>query len=155
MGLRNRLTRQSVAARLIGLLSLFLIISSVFAQIRSTRIELVSVTFDGEVLLHVRTPRGQTIESAQLQQGENIVILEAEPVQLPVTQWVILDASDEMVNLQSVVQSNVQRFLQNTEHDTGLIFYNSDLNILRPSNRPEQIEDFLSNYIATAGKSVV
>jgi FHA domain len=150
LGLRKRLTRLSIAARFIGLLSLFLIIGTVFAQIRSTRVEFVSLTLDGEVLLHIRTPRGQTIESAQLQQGENILILEAEPIQLPITQWIVLDASDEMVNLQSVVQSNVQRFLQNTENDTGLIFYNSELNILQPSNRPEQIEDFLTNYIATA-----
>jgi hypothetical protein len=124
--------------------------SGALAQIRSTRVEFVGLTFDEELVLHVRTPRGQTIESAQIQQGKNTLQLETAPIQLPITQWIVLDASDEMVNLQSVVQSNVQRFLQNTEHNTGIIFYNSKIDVLSPTHNAEQIGNFLTDYTATA-----
>lgn len=94
---------------------------------------------------------GRSIESAELQQGDNTLSLNIEPVALPVTQWILLDASDEMVNFRSNVYTNVQLFLQSSEQNlTGLISYNNDLNILPPTNDAEQIEDFMSNYFAIA-----
>ncbi|MDQ7036070.1 MAG: hypothetical protein Q9P01_14910 [Anaerolineae bacterium] len=91
--------------------------SGISAQIRSTRVELA--TLDGsDVLFHMRVLRGQTIETAELTQGGTTVTLEASPVPLANTQWIVLDASEEMVNLQTTVQSAVQRFLRNNEIPT-------------------------------------
>jgi hypothetical protein len=112
----------------------------------------VTRSAEGNVVLHVRVPRGQTVESAELVQGNHLVVLEAEPVQLPETQWILLDSSDEMVNLQSVVQSSVQRFWRGSSAETGLIFYSSEITSLRPTDSSEQIDAFLTSYAATAGE---
>src|SRR5688500_11706901 len=126
LGFGKQFARLSNYTRLISLVLLLLLANTVLAQQgRSTRVELVTRTSEGDVLLHVRVPRGQTIDTAELVQGNNLIVLEAEPVQLPETQWILLDASDEMVNLQSVVQSSVQRFWRGSSAETGLIFYNS------------------------------
>lgn len=125
--------------------------SSISAQLRSTRVELA--TRDGdEVLFHVRVLRGQTIESASLIQGDNTLELEAAPVPLANTQWIVLDASEEMVNLQTTVQGAVQRFLRNNETPTGLIFYNSTVDTLSPTVSTSQIDSFLLGYTATPGE---
>src|SRR5690606_13523578 len=153
LGFRNQFASISSPTKLIALLLLFCLSGNVFAQIRSTRVELVTVTNAGEVLIHIRVPRGQTVESAEVVQGNNLIPLAPEPVQLPVTQWVLLDSGAEMVNLQSVVQSNVQRFLRNSENATGLIFYKSEITVLRPTDRPDQVDGFLTSYIATAGEA--
>jgi hypothetical protein len=112
----------------------------------------VTRSAEGNVVLHVRVPRGQTVESAELVQGNHLIVLEAEPVQLPETQWILLDSSDEMVNLQSVVQSSVQRFWRGSSAETGLIFYSSEITSLRPTDSSEQIDAFLTSYAATAGE---
>jgi hypothetical protein len=123
----------------------------VSAQLTSTWVELA--TLDGaNILFHVRVLRGQTIESASVQQGDNVLELETSPVQLPNTQWIVLDASEEMVNLQTTVQGAVQRFLRNNETPTGLIIYNSSVDTLSPTNRTSQIDSFLLGYTATAGE---
>ena len=153
LGFGKQFTRLSTSARLISLLLLFLLVQPVWGQQgRSTRVELVTQTADGEVLLHVRVPRGQTVETAELVQGNQLIVLEAEPVQLPETQWILLDASDEMVNLQSVVQSSVQRFWRGSSAETGLIFYSGAMTSLRPTSSEEQIDGFLTSYTATAGE---
>jgi hypothetical protein len=153
LGIGKHLTPLSYPARLTALLLVLLLATTVSGQQgRSTRIELVSRNSEGEVLLHVRVPRGQTVESAELLQGENTIALEAEPVQLPETQWILLDSSDEMVNLQSVVQSTVPRFWRGSSAETGLIFYSSEMSSLRPSDSEEQIDSFLTTYAATAGE---
>ena len=126
-------------------------LNSVSAQLTSTWVELATLD-DANVLFHVRVLRGQTIESASLQQGDNVLELETSPVQLPNTQWIVLDASEEMVNLQTTVQGAVQRFLRNNETPTGLIIYNSTVDTLSPTNRTSQIDSFLLGYTATAGE---
>jgi hypothetical protein len=153
LGFGKQFARLSYSARLTALLLLFLLPATVLGQQgRSTRVELVTRNSEGEVLLHVRVPRGQTVESAELVQGNHLIVLEAEPVQLPETQWILLDASDEMVNLQSVVQSSVQRFWRGSSAETGLIFYRSEITSLRPTDSSEQIDAFLTSYAATAGE---
>lgn len=110
-------------------------------------------TLDGsDVLFHMRVLRGQTIETAELTQGDTRQTLETSPVPLTNTQWIVLDASEEMVNLQTTVQSAVQRFLRNNETPTGLIIYNSRVDILLPTDRTSQIDSFLLGYTATAGE---
>jgi hypothetical protein len=104
------------------------------------------------VLFHVRVLRGQTIESGSIIQGANTLELEAAPVPLANTQWIVLDASEEMVNLQTTVQGAVQRFLRNNATPTGLIFYNSAVDTLSPTDSASQIDSFLLEYTATAGE---
>jgi hypothetical protein len=153
LGFGKRLARLSPYTRLISLILLLLLANTSLAQQgRSTRVELVTRTNDDRILLHMRVPRGQTIESAELVQGNELIVLEAEPVQLPETQWILLDASDEMVNLQSVVQSSVQRFWRGSSAETGLIFYNSAITRLRPTSDAEQVDGFLTGYTATASE---
>lgn len=127
-----------------------LFVSSATAQLESTRVELVAQTFSDDALFHVRVLRGQTIESAELTQGDKTLTLETEPVPLPITQWIVIDASEEMVNLQAAVLQGVQRFLRNDTNQNGLITFNSRVNVLRPTDRVSQIDNFLADYTATA-----
>lgn len=153
MGRRKRLARLRVATQFgLVLLSLLLLITSATAQLQSTRVELSTQTFSDEALFHVRVQRGQTIESADLTQGDNNLVLETEPVPLQSTQWIVVDASEEMVNLQSAVLQAIQRFLRNDTNQNGLITFNSRVNVLRPTDRVSQIDNFLADYTATAGE---
>jgi phosphohistidine swiveling domain-containing protein len=55
-----------------------------------------------------------------------------------------------MVNFSSAVQSHVQLLLEPAANKTtGLIAYNSQLNILEPTDDTEAIKEFMSNYFAT------
>lgn len=121
------------------------------AQIRLTTIELAAHTEEG-VLLHVRVPRGQTITEAALLNGGETLPLEIASVPLPQTQWVLVDSSDAMINLQSSVSAALDRFLRGSEQASGLIFFGSDLQILQPSEGNPEIADFLVRYTATAGE---
>ncbi len=114
-------------------------------------VELAAETPDG-LLLHLRVPRGQTISEATLIQGEDELALEVDSVPLPQTHWVLVDASDAMINLQSVVQSSLDRFLRGGESASGLVFFDSALEVLQPSEGNTEIADFLVRYSATAGQ---
>lgn len=136
-------------------LTLFLLLAALFApagaQIRLTTTELAARTEEG-VLLHVRVPRGQTITEAALLNGGETLPLEIASVPLPQTQWVLVDSSDAMINLQSSVSAALDRFLRGSEQASGLIFFGSDLQILQPSEGNPEIADFLVRYTATAGE---
>ena len=133
-----------------------LVIASAFsitsAQISSTRVELATVTADDTALFHVRVLRGQTIETATLTQGEQTLDVTPDPVQMPVTQWIVLDASSEMVNLEASVQAALQRFIRNNDNRTGVIIYTTDETILAPTDRIAQVENFIADYTATSGQ---
>ena len=142
------------AAWLPVLLMSLLLSPAGYAQIESTRVELAAERPAGEVLLHVRVLRGQTIESATLTAADdNSLTLTANPVPLPVTRWILLDAGDSMVNLQSAVQSAIQRFVRAGDAQTGLITYDSAIRTLQPTDRQSEIDNFLAEYTATAGES--
>lgn len=150
---RKRFASLYHAERLISLIILFVIVNTISAQgsNRNLQIELITETNDGDVLVHVRLSRGQRIEEASLSQADNTITLEADVLALDVTQFIILDASNEMVNLQSVVQSNVPRFWRASEHLTSLIFFDNTTEILQATNRTEDIDNFLTNYSITPG----
>lgn len=113
-------------------------------------VELVT-RVDGDILLHLRVPRGQTIDSVQVSQGANNATLEVGQDPLPLMQFILLDAGGEMVNLQPVVQSAIPRFWASTDRETGLIFFNAALDSLQPTDRAEQLDDFLSGYAPISG----
>lgn len=153
MACRKRFASIYHTQQLIALLVLFIVASTVIAQgsNRNLQIELVTETFEGDALLHVRLPRGQSIEEAFLSQDDTTIALEPDIIPLPITQFIILDASNEMVNLQSVVQSNISRFWRNSEHLTSLIFFDDDVESLQPTNRSDTLDIFLTNYTTMPG----
>lgn len=122
------------------------------AQTTNTRLELARASTDGRLVLHLMVPRGQTIDSATLRSGVNTISLEADPLPLPLTRWVVLDASSSMVNLQPAIQSALTRFLTNREGRSGIITYDSAVRVLRPTTRQADIDDFLTDYNATANE---
>lgn len=141
------------AKRLICLLLLFILANTVTAQGNNIQIELVAETVEGNALLHIRLPRGQMIEEAILSQDDAEIALESDIVALPTTQFIILDASNDMINLQSVVQTNMSRFWRNSDSLTSLIFFDELATILHPSNRIDDIDNFLSDYTIIPGSS--
>lgn len=131
----------------------FVLLTSItaFAQIRNVTVELVAQTGDEDVTLHLRVPRGQTIDDVEIAQGDNSTSLTVEPDALPITQFILIDDGGEMVNYQAVIQSTVPRFWASGERETGLFFFDAILETLQPTDRAEQLDDFLSGYTATAG----
>lgn len=136
-----------VLALIVGLTAVI-----VTAQTGSARLEFASVDSDGNVILHVMVPRGQTIEQASLQIEGETIALETGEQPLPATRWLVVDASDSLLNLQPAVQSALQRFLRNTEGLTGLIFYDSSVMVLQPTDSQDEIDTFLAQYNATANQ---
>lgn len=126
--------------------------SLISAQAPNTRLEFASLLPDGETVFHVRVLRGQTVESATLQIPSDDIALTAQPVPLDVTQWIVLDASDGMVNYQAAVTSAMQRFLRNAEGLTGIIYYDNDVRVLQPTDNASEINAFLAEYTATDGE---
>ena len=148
-GHRQRHLLGPTLARLCLLLGLLLGIGRVTAQIESTRLELATLDGD-EVLLHVRVLSDQTIDSAQVALDDATLELEASLLALPETRWLLLDASAEMINLQSAVLSGVQDFVRDTRIPTGLMIYNSTVSTLSPTDQAVDLEEFLAGYTATA-----
>ncbi|MEM9951282.1 MAG: FHA domain-containing protein [Chloroflexota bacterium] len=99
----------------------------------------------------MRVPRGQVIERVTLSQDDLSVDLDVGISALPETQFIMLDASSEMVNLQQVVQANVPRLWQGDDQATSLIFYSADTAILAPTNRTDDIDNFLASYNSNSG----
>ncbi|MEO1166610.1 MAG: hypothetical protein AAFV98_22725, partial [Chloroflexota bacterium] len=106
---------------------------------------------NGELTLHLRVPRGQTIDEVEVVQGDNTLDLAIEPDALPITQYILIDDGGEMVNYQAVIQSTIPRFWASGERETGVYFFDATLETLQPTDRAEQLDDFLSGYTATAG----
>ncbi|MEO0597736.1 MAG: FHA domain-containing protein [Chloroflexota bacterium] len=106
---------------------------------------------NGELTLHLRVPRGQTIDEVEVVQGDTTLDLAIEPDALPITQYILIDDGGEMVNYQAVIQSTIPRFWASGERETGVYFFDATLETLQPTDRAEQLDDFLSGYTATAG----
>ncbi|MEL6406613.1 MAG: FHA domain-containing protein [Chloroflexota bacterium] len=135
------------------LATLFIISTSSItsAQIRNVTVELVTQADNGELTLHLRVPRGQTIDEVEVVQGDTTLDLAIEPDALPITQYILIDDGGEMVNYQAVIQSTIPRFWASGERETGVYFFDATLETLQPTDRAEQLDDFLSGYTATAG----
>ncbi len=143
-------------APVICLLLFFLITMPTLVQSDDSpiKVELVAETFDGEAIIHVRLPRAVTIDEALLSPINNesddiILTFDNEP--LPITRFIMLDASDRMVNLQSVVRSNISRFWRTGEHPTSLIFYSDEVTYFEPGNEAEFLDNNLLSYNINPG----
>ncbi len=150
---RKQSWQLSPAKQLIVLLIALLSTYSATAQVgnRNVQVELVTATSEQEALLHVRVPRGQTINEATLSQDDMMITLDADVVALEQTQFIVLDASDAMVNLQPVVQSNMPRLWQTGLQATSVLFFDRDVTVLRPTTRTEDIDNFLTEYTINSG----
>lgn len=128
------------------------LIAPALAQASNSRVELAAQVDAAQLVLHVAVPRGQVIQAATLQQAEGEIALEPAPEPLPITRWVVLDASDSLINLQTAVLGALQRFVPNDGGQTGLIFYDSEIQTLMPTARQADIDAFLGDYSATASE---
>lgn len=153
MAHRKQSWQLSTTRQLIVLLIVLLSSYNAIAQVnnRNILVELVANTSDQDALLHVRVPRGQTIDEATLSQGEAVITLSTDVITLEQTQFIVLDSSDAMINLQAVVQSNMPRLWQTGEQSTGLLFFDRETSFLRPTTRTEDIDNFLSDYSVNSG----
>ncbi len=133
-----------------GLLAVCCVV--ILAQTASSRVELGTQGADNSIIVHVAVPRGQLIREATLTLDDASITLNPAQEALPVTRWIVLDASDNLINLQIAVQASLQRFLAANEGQTGLVFYGSDVDILRPTDRQSEIDAFLDDYSATANE---
>lgn len=142
----------SNTVQLICLILLFIVSNSIFAQGASNlQIELVARTFDEEAIIHVRLPRGQMINSATLSQGDNTIVLAPDVDPLPITRFILIDASEATINLQQVLQSNMSRFWRAGEELTSLTFYNDEVTFFDPTSDTEINNNHLANYIIESG----
>lgn len=120
------------------------------AQDATVRVELATRLTDGQAIVQVRVPRGQTIDTAELTpNAQDSLPMTVEPVALPVTQWLLVDASSEMVNLETATQTAMQRLLSSSSLRTGVIFFDDELRVLAPTENSEQIDAFVASYTAT------
>ncbi|MGJ3238099.1 MAG: FHA domain-containing protein [Anaerolineae bacterium] len=155
MAVSSRYASLHHTARLIGTLLVMLLGAwSIQAQGSSGNVqaELVAISdVQDELIVHVRVPRGLTISDAQATQGEQTLTLVPEVLPLPVTQYILIDASGAMVNLQSVIQTSVGRLWRN-EQNTSLIYYNRDVQTLNTTEDSAQLDAFLSDYAPIPGE---
>lgn len=139
-------------AQLICLLLLFTISNVVTAQSSNTiQVELVARTFEEEAIIHVRLPRGQTVDQASLTQGNNTILLAPGIDPLPLTRFILIDASEATINLQQVMQSNMSRFWRAGENPTSLIFYTDEITFFEATNDSEVNNSRLANYTIQPG----
>lgn len=97
----------------------------------------------------MRLPRGQTVVEASLSQGDNEITLLPDPVQLPVSQFIILDTGQNMSDVHEDIIDSVQRLWQIGSQDsrrTGLIFYDNEANILQATNDTDAIDTRIGDY---------
>lgn len=124
------------------------------AQPGALAIEWAGQADPSTITVQVRLPRGQILESASLVFDDVAVPLGVSPDPLPVTQWVLLDASGGMLNFQSTVQTSLQRWLGSDATlqaaQIGLLAYNEELTQIAPSRIQSRLEAFLADYTATA-----
>ncbi len=102
--------------------------------------------------VQVSVPRGQTIEMATLVLADTTLLLDTVPVPLPVTQWLILDQSEGIINIAPTIQTAVNRFLQGTPAttQTGLVLYSDSINRFLPSANQDEISTWLTGYSGRA-----
>src|SRR5690606_4439561 len=79
--------------------------------------------------------------------------LDVRPAPLPITQWILIDAGDSMINFQTTAQTALERFLRASDTRTGIIFYGETTSVLQPTERLNEQIDYLSTYAARSGSS--
>lgn len=123
-----------------------------YAQSSTVRLEFATRLDNGQAVLHVRVPRGQMVENPELViDADETVPLTIEPIALAATNWLVLDASSNMVNFDVAVQAAIQRFLRNSAVPTGVILFAEETDVLMPTEDDELVAAFLSEYSAAQG----
>jgi pSer/pThr/pTyr-binding forkhead associated (FHA) protein len=137
-----------MVAVVIGLLAL--IAPPTFAQDVQARVEFAAVRNETDIIVHVSLPRGQTIESANLNIDGGSLELLAEPTTLPADQWFVLDAGESSINIAPTIQAGVQRFMEGTPDDTrtGLILFAETTQLFQPSSNEREVDLWLGDYSA-------
>lgn len=135
--------------RIITLCLSLIFVLNVAAQSEDVRVQGAIYSTDGNIQIHVTVPRGQTVESAILNLDGMTIPLDRDPLPLPVVQWFVIDASDSMINVQSLVVNAIERFVQGVD-DTrfGFVVYNSTATVIHPTSQASEVNAILANYNA-------
>ncbi len=151
--LPGHMTRQGLMMLVLVLLTGGVLVPAV-AQTDEVRVARSLQSAAGDVRVHVVIPRGQAIESAALEVNTTTTPLDVAPVELPITRWLLLDASDTMINTAPAVSDALERLLLNNPGDdvrTGAIRFNQRLDVLQPTDSTALVQDWLDGYAAQAG----
>jgi hypothetical protein len=111
------------------------------------RVEWAAQYADGTVVVHISTPRGTEVNSAQIRTEDANVNLSASPVTVESVYWLILDASEGMVNTGSAVQNSLTNLVRSFAGEKfGVITYGNLVTPPQASNNFSVIEEALENY---------
>jgi hypothetical protein len=111
------------------------------------RVEWAAQYGDGTVIVHVSTPRGIAIESAQIRTDDANLNLSASPIAIDMVHWLVLDASQDMVNTGSSIQNGLLNLVRSFEGQSfGVITYGNGITVVLPSNAMTTVETALENY---------
>lgn len=126
---------------------LLLVSTSQAQESPDTRLYWAARFGDASVVLHVSVPQGVVIEQAILTTSSSDVGLTIQPDPLPVIQWLVLDASQNMVNIGPQVQNSLENALSDfTNAATGLIIYHDAGTVYEPTHSQPDIARNLDAY---------
>lgn len=117
------------------------------AQSDVPHIDLAAQLPNGEVVVHVRTdepPQSATID-------ETIPLI-VEPDALPMTYWLVLDASEAMLNVQPVIQQTLLDLVSISSGRVGIVTYNNTITYHPPTNQLNEISANIRAYQASAAQ---
>jgi hypothetical protein len=111
------------------------------------RVEWAAQYGDGTVVVHVSTPRGTAIDSAQIRTNDANLNLSAPPIAMDTVHWLVLDASQDMVNIGESVQNGLMNLVRSFAGQAfGVITYGNGITVVLPSAAMTTIETALENY---------
>src|SRR5690606_27350254 len=102
------------------------------------------------LVIQVDLERGLSLTSASMISAGTLYNLTIEPRTLATELWFILDASGSMVNAYSTIADEVRRLIQakGDNQAIGGIIFGEDIQVLNPTTRLSQLENWLEGYSA-------
>ena len=117
------------------------------AQTAAPRIDLAAQLPNGEVVVHVRAD-----EPPQTSILDNTIPLIVQPDALPMTYWLVLDASQSMLNIQPVIQQSLLNLADTTPARIGMVTYNNTVTFYPPTDQINEISNHIQAYQASAAQ---
>ena len=102
---------------------------------------------DGTIVLHVSSPLNTEITTAALQSGDATEPLTIEAMNNQIVYWLIVDASQIMVNTAPAIQEGMTQLVRSLETKPfGVILYNGVVSEPLVSRNPDDLADILDRY---------
>lgn len=143
---RHRLLRV-ITGLVLFILNALIIPSS--AQTSPVRITGAWLSPDNRLSVQIIAPAA--VDSAKIASGNRTQRLTPMPAQLDSQVWILLDASETMLNRQIAVQTVLRSFLAELAAPTTLFIYNRTIQSAQAGNLSSEM--LLAQYTATAGES--